>query len=191
MEWAATTSALQSLLPSSITFEYLWAVLPPDCLVVDKDRLDGAIIWRARSCEKRWTKEGNIYFAIEAEQIDWDGVKMGIVETTLKIDAFAGTVAMDDLPYVPLRYHARRTALIQRVRDRSEKKLEYCIRGFQIREHKGLGLTVRHGVYKHYVSPDYRYTRCLGTQVPRKPERPEPLCTTLDLILTDRRPILR
>lgn len=142
--------ALQSLLPSTITFDYLWTVFPPDCLIVEKDPLAGTSILRAISAQQQRTKDGLVVFAITAEHVDWNGKRLGIVKQKLKIDDFSGTLAMADLPYVPLQYHPHRNNVIQRVLERAQKKFAYCKPGFQIREHEGPGLTSSRAL--HYVS---------------------------------------
>lgn len=141
-EWSQTQAALDSLLPTSISFKNLWAIFPPDCLVVGKDPLSGNRIWRSRSAVEKRTDNG-IIFVISAESIDWNGKNLGLVRSQLTIDDFSGTLAIGDLPYAPLRYHPRAKVVMQRILERSQKKLTYCSRGFQIRDHEGLGLTTR------------------------------------------------
>lgn len=148
-EWATTHLALQSLLPSSRTFDYLWTVFPPDCLIVGKDPLAGTSIWRTRSAQQQQTQNG-VIFSISAEYVDWDGKRLGIVRQKLTIDAFTGTLAIADLPYVPLRYHPHRSSVTQRVLERAQKKLGYCELGFQIKEHEGLGIMTKGAM--HYSS---------------------------------------
>lgn len=85
------------------------------------------------------------------EYVDWDGSNMGIVDIVRKIDAFAGTLAIQDLPYVPARYHPGAKALAKCVLERSHKKLSYCKRGFKVQEYEGFGLvdTTTHHVSSH------------------------------------------
>lgn len=160
-EYEEMISVLPSLLPHAITFEYLWAILPPDCLVSGTDTLGFDTIWCVRSHEVQETREGT-FLVINAENIMWNGVRIGTTERPFKIPAFVGIKAIGDLPYIPLKYHPKREVVIQRVLDRSFKALEFWKPQFGHIEYDGAGLAEVHGEVEHYpvsitepVSIDY------------------------------------
>ncbi|XXH03772.1 hypothetical protein Hte_010178 [Hypoxylon texense] len=138
-EYKDMISVLPSLVPHSITFQYLWALLPPDCLVVGKDSLDFDSIWSVRSHSVERMQDG-IFLVMNAENIVWDGVKAGNVLQTLRIPIFGGLKLIRDLPYVPLKYHPQQEAIVQQVLKRTSKALEFWKPGFCHREHQGTGL---------------------------------------------------
>ena len=138
-EYKETISVLPSLVPHSITFEYLWTLLPSDCLVVGKNALDFDSIWNVRSHSVQQMQDG-FFFVMSAEYIVWDGVKAGNVRQTLRIPAFNGLKLIQDLSYIPLEYHPRREVVMQRVLKRSAKALEFWQPQFRHQEHHGTGL---------------------------------------------------
>ncbi|KAK8238708.1 P-loop containing nucleoside triphosphate hydrolase protein [Phyllosticta capitalensis] len=140
---------LPSLIPHSITFEYLWTLLPPDCLVVGKDALDSDSMWSVRSHNVEQTQEG-VMLIMKAENIVWDGTKVGNVKQTLQIPLFTGLKLIRDLPYVPLKFHPQREAVMQRVRGRSAKALKFWKPQFQHREHDGAALAEVYDKVEHY-----------------------------------------
>lgn len=138
-EFEEMLSVLPTLLPHSITFEYLWAILPPDCLVVGKDYLNAHCMWCVRNHAVERTQDG-IFLIINAEYLMWDGSKVGKVGTTLHIPLFSGIKLISDLPYIPLKYHERRDEIISIVRERSSKALEFWTPDFRHMEHHGTGI---------------------------------------------------
>jgi hypothetical protein len=138
-EFKEMTIILPSLVPHFISFEYLWAILPPDCLVVGKDPLNFDRIWCVRSHFVEESRDG-ISLTMNAESLMWDGSKVGKVETTLRIPLFSGNKLISDLPYAPLKYHRKREEVIESVRERANKALEFWIPEFRHMEHQGTGL---------------------------------------------------
>lgn len=138
-EYKDMISVLPSLLPHSITFEHLWSLIPPGSLLVGQNDLDFTDIWRALSCAVKETGEG-VFLFIVAESIVWDGDKMGYSSTMLKVPEFSGLTTIGDLPYVPLKYHPRREAVIQKVRQRSAKGIKFWTPRSRLQEYQGTGL---------------------------------------------------
>lgn len=130
---------LPSLIPHSISFEYLWAILPPDCLVVGKDPLNFDRIWCVRSHFVEESRD-DIFLTTNAESLMWDGSKVCKVETTLRIPLFSGNKLIGDLPYTPLNYYRKREEVIESVRERASKAPEFWIPEFRHMEHQGTGL---------------------------------------------------
>lgn len=162
-------SVLPSLVPHSITFQYLWALLPPDCLVVGKDFLDFDSIWSVRSHSVERMQDGT-FLVMNAENIVWDGSKAGSVRQTLRIPIFGGLKLIRDLPYVPLKYHPQQEAIVQQVLKRTSKALEFWKPGFSHREHQGTGLAE---VYDRVEKYPVRKNRTrLWSQAPHRYELP-------------------
>ncbi|OHE97571.1 hypothetical protein CORC01_07186 [Colletotrichum orchidophilum] len=139
-EWAHTDSLLSSLLPHSISFDLLWVVFPPECLVIGKDELGFDNIWRARTHSVVRQQDGSNNFVIVAEQLEWDGSVLGYARTRLTVPGFNGLIPMEDLPYIPLKFHSGQRALMERILVRGEKKLKFCKKGFKIQQYSGRGL---------------------------------------------------
>ncbi|KAF2450414.1 P-loop containing nucleoside triphosphate hydrolase protein [Karstenula rhodostoma CBS 690.94] len=138
-EFEELLEVIPTLLPHSITFEYLWAILPPDCLVVGKDNLNFHCIWCVRSHSTQRMQDG-VFLVMDAEYLMWDGSRVGKVETSLRIPLFAGVKLISDLPYIPLKYHPEREEIIENVRERSKRALTFWTPGFRHLEHNGTGM---------------------------------------------------
>ncbi|XDG06081.1 hypothetical protein ABKA04_005696 [Annulohypoxylon sp. FPYF3050] len=139
-EWSKTISVLDDMLPHSISFEYLWAIFPPDCFVVGTDALNNTTIWKARFGGMSRQADGSIVFVIQAENIDWDGERLGISSQSLHIPSFSGAMAIEDLPFIPLQHHQRKDQIIPIIRGRSQKKMEFVQEGFKTKQYEGYGL---------------------------------------------------
>jgi hypothetical protein len=138
-EFGELISVLPSLLPHSITFEYLWAILPPDCLIVGQDYLIFDCIWCVRSHYVQNSQNG-LFFVMEVENLMWNGSRVGRLETTLQMALFPGVRLISDLPFVPLKYHQNREQIVQSVRERSSKVLQFWTPNFRHMEHHGTGI---------------------------------------------------
>ncbi|PVI00677.1 P-loop containing nucleoside triphosphate hydrolase protein [Periconia macrospinosa] len=138
-EYEDMIPVLPSLLPNSITFEYLWAIFPPDCLVVSTHPLGFERISCARSHSVQRI-EGVIYRVLNCEYLAWDGAKAGYMSQTLMVPIYQGVKLISELPCIPLQYHPRRDAIIEEVLKRSSKALEYWQPGYKHEEHHGTGL---------------------------------------------------
>jgi hypothetical protein len=168
-EYKEMLSVLPSILPHSITFEFLWAILPSDCLVVGKDSLGFISMWCVRNHFVEETQCG-IFLAMAAEHLVWDGAKVGTVEEKLTIPIFTGVKLISDLPYIPLKHHQRRNAVIESVRERSRKALEFWKPGFRHLEHHGTGLAELYDKVEPYPvgtqleSRDDKEQKCLSNR---------------------------
>lgn len=145
-------STLPSHKSKTITFDHLWTILPPDCLIVGKDTLGYDSIWRVIIHRKNDTTDG-VFLSLEAESLVWDGVKAGYKRQTLRIPAFKGIMEIQHLPYAPLDFHPKRDLIIEQARERSRKALAYWQPGFRHEEYHGTGLAqVGDKVEKYPVS---------------------------------------
>lgn len=124
-----------------MSFDHLWAVFPPDCLVIGKDMLDRPSVWRIRSHAVSRQQDGSVIMTLKAESLDWNGKRLGIAERSLVIRAFTGSMSLEDLPYVPLRFHPGAKSIMDKILRRSQRKLEFCRSGFKVQEHEGRGIT--------------------------------------------------
>lgn len=138
-EFKETLSMLPTLLPHSITFQYLWALLPPDSLVLGKNRLGFDSIWTVRSISYAEVRDV-MCLIMRAEYIEWDGDRTGLVAQRLLIPVFKGIVQIEDLPYIPLKFHPGRDHVITRILDRSARTVEFWKPGFRYQEYRGTGL---------------------------------------------------
>ncbi|KAF1997704.1 P-loop containing nucleoside triphosphate hydrolase protein [Amniculicola lignicola CBS 123094] len=148
-EFEEMISVLPSLIPHSITFEYLWALLPADCLVVGKNSLGLDTIWSIRSHSVQKMEDG-IFLVMNAEYIVWDGSKIGNVRHMLRIGLFSGVRPIEELPYIPLKFHPRREEVMQIVRERSAKTIKFWQPKFKHKEHHGTGLAEMYDKVEHY-----------------------------------------
>lgn len=144
------------MLPHSISFEYLWAIFPPDCFVVGMDALNNTTIWKARLGGISRQPDGSIAFVIQAENIDWDGEKLGISSQLLPIPSFSGAMAIEDLPFIPLQHHQRKDQIVPIIRERSRRKMEFVQEGFKTKQYEGYGLIKADS--RHYVSVSTYWT---------------------------------
>lgn len=156
-EYAEMIPVLPSLVPQSITFEYLWTILPPDCLIVSRHQLDFNRIMCARNHRVQQMDDG-VFLVINAEYIAWNGTMAGNVGVSLRIPLFPGVKLISELPCIPLKYHPRRDEVIQEVRERSQTALDYWQPNFRHEEHHGTGLAeVYEKVEPYPVSLRVRY----------------------------------
>jgi len=149
-EYEKAISTLPSLVPHFITFEYFWALLPPDCLVVGKNMLDFDNIWRVRSHQVQQEDDG-VFLVMTAERILWDGTKVGNVQSVLRTPAFGGLKPIKDLPFIPIKYHPNREEIIERILHRSAKTLKFWQSGFKLQEHQGAGIAEVHDKVERYA----------------------------------------
>lgn len=148
-EFKQLLDVIPTLLPDSITFKYLWAILPPDCLIVGKDALNIHCMWSVRSHSVQQMQDG-IFFVIDAEYLIWDGTRVGTVQASLLVPLFAGVKLISDLPYIPLKYHPEREEVMKDVRERSSRALAFWAPGFKHLEHSGTGLAEVYDKVKPY-----------------------------------------
>ncbi|KAI0535349.1 P-loop containing nucleoside triphosphate hydrolase protein [Xylaria digitata] len=136
----STLANITAEAPDWITFDKLWTLFAPDCLVVGKDYFGATSIWRARSHAIKRLEDGSYVFEITGEYLEWNGRKLGNVYQALVIPSFEGVVALEDLAFSPLKRHSQEKGIKERILKRSERKARFCKLGHEIQEHEGLGL---------------------------------------------------
>ena len=159
-EYGSTLGALESLIPKNeITFEYLWAIFPPNTIAYGKDMLREGRAFLIRSCaEGEDPRSREVFMALQAEYIDYDGKATGKVRVELKITSFEGARRISALPYVPLALHEDAVAVRTELLDRGRKALK--LHRKQLVEYQGHGLREgEKGIVKFNVSLSVLSTR--------------------------------
>ena len=102
-DFSTVFTTLAKLLPSNkITFEHLWTLFTPNVHVLGITQLGERQLYRIRSVKEEENQEGDMLLSLNAEHLESDGRKIGIVRTDLKIPFFDGSMQITDLPYYPL-----------------------------------------------------------------------------------------
>ncbi|KAF2965667.1 hypothetical protein GQX73_g7873 [Xylaria multiplex] len=136
----STLTEIMAEAAGQVTFDKLWTIFAPDCLIVGKDSFDAMSVWRARSHGIKKLRDGSIIFEIAGEYLEWDGKKLGNVYQPLVIPRFEGAVKIEDLAFSPLKRHPQEKAIKERILKRSERKTRFCKLGYEIQEYEGVGL---------------------------------------------------
>lgn len=108
-EHATTIENVESLLAvTKITWDYLWALFPPNTLVyrhhqyTEQDQiLKLRVMTKAQRQNKSW------FWYLECDIVVDDGVKFGIAKEPLyiEVDEFRGARTIRDMSVIPLAYH--------------------------------------------------------------------------------------
>jgi hypothetical protein len=123
-----------------ITFEYLWALLPPNVLVLSKeDVFNQDRLYRVRRHSLERTQNG-VILALDSQYTDSNGKTLGHVATKLSIPNFEGAVPITSLPFYPLECHPDAPSICQKLLARGKAQLAYHKSGHQFREYSGFGL---------------------------------------------------
>ncbi|KAK5080458.1 hypothetical protein LTR05_008568 [Lithohypha guttulata] len=104
---AETTARLQSLLETGrITYELLWALFPPNTLVLTMCPGSHQVrCLRFQFAYEDKTEQGVEHLALQCEYIDYDGKILGWVAEDLHLDRFHGTLPITSLPVYPIHYY--------------------------------------------------------------------------------------
>ncbi|KAI8229029.1 hypothetical protein K4K54_001809 [Colletotrichum sp. SAR 10_86] len=124
LEWGFMLNKLKFSLPKEISFEYLWAILPPDSLVVNTDALNNERVYRVLGHSLRRTQQG-VELELALEYADFNHRILGSVRTSSKIPAYEGLVALQDLPVMPLKFYPDVKALKIKILNRTSMQLRY------------------------------------------------------------------
>ena len=86
-----------------ITWDTAWMIFEPGTIVFSRNgKQDRA--FRLKSGSNVETRYGEAY-ALDCEQIDWDGETFGFASNRLHINAYQGTSPITQLSAYPLKYH--------------------------------------------------------------------------------------
>lgn len=140
-QWPALIPSLETMLSQNcVTFEYLWAIFPPNVLVVGRDPLRELRVYRALEHTSKRLTDGSIVLFLRVEYADSNGQSVGLADYMLQIPHFNGTKSIEDLPYAPLYLHPKRLKIWDYILSRTEKQLSFHEHEFKIQEHTGHGL---------------------------------------------------
>lgn len=140
--YSAMMASLDVILPHSITFPFLWAILPPDTLVVGTDDLGERRVYLVRSHEIMKKQDGSVGLVLAAEHVDSDGSTFGLASSSLVIPQFFGRQSIEDLPFIPLYLHPQKDAIRKEIILRNRKHLVYHQKEPQMKEYSGHALTM-------------------------------------------------
>ena len=122
-----------------ITFDSLWAILPPNELVFKLDELSEPRVYRALYHKDSSEPTGAKSLEVTCSYVDYDGRKFGVAKTvTHKISEFPGSRKITELDIFPLQFHPKRDALRQHLLLRGQKRIGIKDRRFN--NYQGHGL---------------------------------------------------
>jgi hypothetical protein len=111
--YADTTQSMLSLLSTGyITYDLLWALFTPNCLVyttcsgTHKHRCV-----RYSFGEEKKTILGGTYWSLDCRYLDFNGEDLGLLPIQLKIAKFRGAKRISALEAFPLQYHVQATRI--------------------------------------------------------------------------------
>ncbi|KAK6365423.1 hypothetical protein LTR64_008792 [Lithohypha guttulata] len=107
---ADTTARLQSLLETGkITYELLWALFPPNTLVLAMCPGSKQVrCLRFQLAYKDKTAQGVEHLVLQCEYVDYDGKILGWVIEHLRLDRFHGAALITSLPIYPIDHYPDR-----------------------------------------------------------------------------------
>ncbi|KAF2208448.1 hypothetical protein CERZMDRAFT_107513 [Cercospora zeae-maydis SCOH1-5] len=131
-----------SLLSTKTTISYndLWAIYPPNTLIYGKDALEQDRVWRVMKAASHCKQDGSQEFKIEAEYAETDGIKVGLVSTNLTMPFYEGSVPINTLAYKPLYLLPERELIWADLLARADKQLSFLPHPYKIQEHEGEGV---------------------------------------------------
>lgn len=126
-DYGGTLASLQSLLASGeITFDLLWAIFPPQELIV---AMEHGVLRQPQalpllSSDYGTRENGQRYFWAKGSVITHDGEDFGKGDFTTVINAFEGARKVSSLAFYPLKFHHEEAALRERLIARGKKYVE-------------------------------------------------------------------
>ncbi|KAF2153176.1 P-loop containing nucleoside triphosphate hydrolase protein [Myriangium duriaei CBS 260.36] len=123
-----------------ISWDYLWAIFPPNVLVVGRHVLDDVRVYSVKHHTKYKKQDGTIVLSLTSDYGEYDGRLIGLAQDNLTIPHFPGTMPIEQLPFSPLHMHSQRDEIWETILTRTKKQFSLFQRPFQLQEHEGLGL---------------------------------------------------
>ena len=124
-----------------ITFDYLWAILPPNELLFMVDELSEPCVCHllySYKLEKR-DDPNKVYWVILANRVDHNGKDFGTTyPESLDIPRFPGSKKIAELEAFPLRFHPKEEEIRQSLYERGQKRCH--IQNRRLNNYKGHGL---------------------------------------------------
>lgn len=143
----------EMLSQGTISFDYLWAIYPPDTLVVGKHILDDVRVWRVSHHRLVELEDGTIVRMLTSQHADFDGQRTGLATSHLQIEQFPGAMPVEQLPYVPLYLHPERDQIWEKVLARTKKQFTYFKQPFKVQEQQGFGMIQYRDYQDKWVQP--------------------------------------
>ena len=142
-EFALETPRIDTLKRNDeITFDSLWAILPPNELIFTTDELSEPCIYRALYHKIKEEPSEGIFLEITCSFVDYNGKTFGIADTvTQKIPEFPGSRKIAELNVFPLQFHPTRDRIRQDLIQRGQKRIGIKDRRFN--NYHGHGLIER------------------------------------------------
>lgn len=123
-----------------ITWEKIWAIMPPSNLIFTIDEMHEPRIYKTKTCRKIRLENGAYAWNVECEGFDFDGRKLGTIRSSIKIPEFEGATHVDELPVFPFQFHKDYRALRESLLERAEKAISLYQSHHILREYSGHGL---------------------------------------------------
>ena len=140
-EFALETQRIEGLKGNDeITFDSLWAILPPNELIFTFDQLSEPCIYRSLYQQVIHERNSNsVYTEITCSAVDYDGTYFGMTyPTTVRIPEFPGSKKIAELDVFPLQFHPKREEIRQTLIERGQKRIH--IQNRRLNNYKGHGL---------------------------------------------------
>lgn len=145
-----------------ITFDSLWAILPPNELLFTIDQLSEPRVLRflySYVVQKDKDSSDEVYLAIICNSVDYNGHRFGTTHPeTLTIKDFPGSKKIAELEVFPLQFHPEQEKVRQRLIERGQKRIH--IQKRRLHNYKGHGL-----IEKEITDPMLRYEKKVKEKV--------------------------
>lgn len=124
-DFSTVEENLQSLLGTGrITFETIWAIVPPNELVYMVDALNQPCVYRTARSATYSKNDGTVVFCINGRQVDCNGREMGWTWSRgIEIASFVGEKPITELKAYPLRFHSDPAGLRESLVERGRRRI--------------------------------------------------------------------
>ena len=140
-EFALEQTRIEGLKQNNeITFDSLWAILPPNELLFRIDSLSEPCVFRLLyHYEVHKNDLTEVYIEIVCNSVDYNGKVFGTTfPTAVKIMEFPGSKKIAELEVFPLQFHPKREQIRQSLIERGQKRIH--IQQRRLNNYKGHGL---------------------------------------------------
>lgn len=148
-----------------ISFEFLWAIYPPNVLVVARQVLDDTRVFSVKHHMIFKKRCGTIVRRLTSEYGEYDGKLVGVANIYHQIPKYPGSLPIEQLPFVPLHMHPQRDEIWDSMIARTKKQFSLFQRPFQVQEHDNVGLIQFRDNDFEWLDPEkFKVRRILPTQ---------------------------
>ena len=141
-DFALETPRIEGLKQNDeITFDSLWAILPPNELLFAFDQLSEPCVYRSLYHQVSQDDESGLNsLKITCNCVDYNGVFFGTTDSIeLQISNFPGSKKIAELSVFPLQFHPKREEIRQSLIERGQKRIH--VQNRRLNNYKGHGLT--------------------------------------------------